>query len=188
MTPLHERKPRNTQSRLKNTLTLNQITEFTVKYTGHSPGPVSGPQTRMGQVPLGVQAQTHTGVVYMIICCWVRLRLLEFYRSPSQRMCRTIPKRQNRRIEEKPFLSPQCPPGSLTDVSQWPPSPPSTYRSWQPFVWWPLEPNLWCGGLWPWSRSFSKSAWYACNTDSVQSSTSLTSCHVCPTIQARCIY
>ncbi len=103
MTLLHERKPRNTQSRLKNTLTLNQITEFTVKYTGHSPGPVSGPQTRMGQVPLGVQAQTHTGVVYMIICCWVRLRLLEFYRSPSQRMCRTIPKRQNRRIEEKPF-------------------------------------------------------------------------------------
>ncbi len=46
----------------------------------------------MGQVPLGVQAQTQTGAVYMIICCWARLRLLEFYRSPSQRICRTIPK------------------------------------------------------------------------------------------------
>ncbi len=67
------------------------------------------------------------------------------YRSPSQRMCRTIPKAKLAHWEETVSFSPQCPPGSSTDVSQWPPSPTSTSRSRQPFAWWPLEPDLLCG-------------------------------------------
>ncbi len=60
-------------------------------------------------------------------------------------MCRTIPKAKPVHREEIFFLSPRCPPSSSTDVSRWPPSPPSTCRSQQPFAWWPSETDLWCG-------------------------------------------
>ncbi len=119
------------------------------------------------------------------------------YRPPSQRMCRRIPKVKPAHREETVF--------SFTPMSA-----RFTHRCISvttiAAIELPIAAAICLVGLraksvvrrnsvtasvgspWPWSRSCSKSTWYACNTDIVQSSTSLTHCHVCPTIQARCIF